>query len=67
MTVSLAEKEAKAFAADDPEAYEEIWRNEKIFMGLRVDLARVSARRVRDLIESSWRHSGPTFANLGRT
>jgi YjbR len=59
MTVSLPEKEANAFAAEDPGAYEEIWRNEKIFMGLRVDLSRVSDRCVRDLIESSWRYSGP--------
>lgn len=43
MTVSLAEKEGKALAAEDPEAYEEIWRNGKIFMGLRVDLSKVSA------------------------
>jgi len=59
MTVSLAEKEAKAVVAEHPDAYEEIWRNGKIFMGLRVDLSKVSARRVRALIEQSWRHSAP--------
>ena len=42
MTVSLAQKEAKAVAAEHPGAYEEIWRNGKIFMGLRVDLSRAS-------------------------
>jgi hypothetical protein len=59
MTVSLVEKEAKAVAAEHPDAYEEIWRNGKIFMGLRVDLSKVPARRVRELIEKSWRHSAP--------
>jgi hypothetical protein len=59
MTVSLAEKEAKALVAEHPDAYEEIWRNGKIFMGLRVDLSKVPARRVRALIEQSWRHSAP--------
>jgi hypothetical protein len=59
MTVSLPEKEARALAAQDPKAYEEIWRNGKTFMGLRVDLSAISVDRVRDLIERSWRHSAP--------
>lgn len=59
MTFSLSEKEAKAIAAEHPEAYEEIWRNGKIFMGLRVDLSKVPGRRVRELIEKSWRHRAP--------
>jgi hypothetical protein len=56
MTVSLPEKEARAIVPEDPKAYEEIWRNRKMFMGLRVDLSAVAADRVRDLIERSWRH-----------
>ncbi len=59
MTVSLPEKEARAIAAEDSKAYEEIWRNGKTFMGLRVDLSAISADQVRDLIERSWRHSAP--------
>ena len=59
MTVSLPEREARALAAEDSKAYEEIWRNGKIFMGLRVDLSAISADRVRDLIERSWRYSAP--------
>lgn len=59
MTVSLPEKEARAFALEDPKAYEEIWRNGKTFMGLRVDLSAISVDRVRELIERSWRHSAP--------
>jgi hypothetical protein len=59
MTVSLPEKEARAIAAEDPKAYQEIWRNGKTFMGLRVDLSAISDDRIRDLIERSWRHSAP--------
>lgn len=59
MTVSLAEKEARAFAAEAPEAYEDIWRNGEIFMGLRVDLSKIPAGRLREVIEASWRHSAP--------
>jgi hypothetical protein len=59
MTVSLPEKEAKILALETPSAYEEIWRNGKRFMGLRVDLSKVPDRRVRELIEMSWRNSAP--------
>ena len=59
ITVSLAENEAKAVATECPDAYEEIWRNGKIFMGLRVQLSKVSLRGLRELIEKSWRHSAP--------
>lgn len=60
MTVSLAENEARALTAEHPKAYEEIWRNGKIFMGLRVDLSAIPDHRVRELIERSWRHSAPS-------
>lgn len=59
MTVSLPENDAKAIIAEQPDAYEEIWRNGKIFMGLRVNLSKISSRKVRELIERSWRHSAP--------
>jgi hypothetical protein len=59
MTVSLGEDEARAFAADHPDAYKEIWRNGKMFLGLRVDLSKVSVGQARELIESSWRYSTP--------
>jgi hypothetical protein len=59
ITVSLAEDEAKAIAAAHPDAYEEIWRNGKTFMGLRVDMSKVPSRELRKVIEQSWRHSAP--------
>jgi hypothetical protein len=59
ITLRLSETEARALAAEHAEAYEEIWRNGKIFMGLRVDLSKVPAQRVRELIQRSWRHCAP--------
>ena len=59
MTVSLDEKEAKAFVAENPQAYEEIWRDQKMFLGLRVFLSEVRVSTVRELIEKSWRHTAP--------
>jgi hypothetical protein len=56
ITVSLSEKEARTIAAENPKAYEEIWRNGETFKGLRVDLSTISIDRVRDLIERSWRY-----------
>ncbi|HEY7351815.1 MAG TPA: MmcQ/YjbR family DNA-binding protein [Terriglobales bacterium] len=66
ITLSLPEKEGKAVAAEYPDACEEIWRNGKTFMGLRVDLSRMPARRVHELIERSWRHSAPTHVVAAR-
>ena len=63
MTVSLSEKEAKSFQAKNPKVYEEIWRNGQTFLGLRVDLSAISVDLMRDLIESSWRHSAPPRRN----
>jgi hypothetical protein len=59
MTVSLAESEAKAIAVARPDAYEEIWRNGRTFMGLRVDMSKVPSHELREVIEQSWRHSAP--------
>lgn len=59
MTVSLGEDEARAVINEQPDAYEEIRRDGRGFLGLRVDLSKVSAARVRKLIERSWRHAAP--------
>ena len=59
ITVSLGEGEARAVMAEEPDAYEEIWRNGQRFMGLRADLSKLSTERVQELIERSWRHTAP--------
>jgi hypothetical protein len=38
---------------------EEVWRNGRIFVGLRVDLAGVTEERVQELIEHAWRNRAP--------
>ena len=59
--VAVGQAEAGALAAEDPAAYQEVWRdaNGRIFVGLRVDLARVPATRLRELVEHAWRHQAP--------
>ena len=57
--VCVGQKEAKTAAVQEPEIYEEVWRNGRIFVGLRVDLAKVTEKRMRELIEHAWRHRAP--------
>jgi hypothetical protein len=63
-SVILHVDEARAAAAadDDPDTYEQVWREHggrQIFVGLRVDLAEVPAERFRSLLEDAWRHRAP--------
>ncbi|MEU8299620.1 MmcQ/YjbR family DNA-binding protein [Micromonospora sp. NPDC048909] len=57
--VCVGQTEAKVAAADRPDVYEEVWRNGRIFVGLRVDLAKVTEKRVQELIEQAWRNRAP--------
>ncbi|MDG4824671.1 MmcQ/YjbR family DNA-binding protein [Asanoa sp. WMMD1127] len=58
--VCVPKAEAQAAAAGEPQVFEEVWREHgRIFVGLRVDLARVDGPRLRELIEHAWRHRVP--------
>ena len=57
--VCVGQAEAKTAAADEPDVYEEVWRSGRIFVGLRVDLAKVTEKRMRELIEHAWRNRAP--------
>jgi hypothetical protein len=57
--VCVGQAEAKTAAADHPDVYEEVWRDGRIFVGLRVDLAKVSKERKQELIEHAWRYRVP--------
>ena len=57
--VCLGRSAAEAAAAEQPEVYEEVWRQGRIFVGLRVDLARVTQQRMEDLVGQAWRHRAP--------
>ncbi len=50
--------------ADDLAIYEEIWRPgaRKTFVGLWVDLRKVSQERVQELLEHAWRNKAPKQA-----
>jgi len=56
MTVSLAGDDAQAFLAEQPDAYEEIWRDRK-FLGLRVDLSKIHVGTMKELVRKSWQHT----------
>ncbi len=59
--VAVSQAEAMAAATAGPSVCEEVWRNanRQIFVGLRVDLAKVSARHLQELIEDAWRSKAP--------
>ena len=59
--LSVSQEEAADAVADDPATYEEVWRTAatKIWVGLRVDLAKVSEDRVQELVERAWRNKAP--------
>jgi hypothetical protein len=58
---SISHEEAAKAVADAPATYEEVWRPgaTKSFVGLRVDLAKVSEERVQELVEHAWRNKAP--------
>jgi hypothetical protein len=58
MTLSLAEHDARAIEASNPNGHEEIWRHGKL-LGLRLDLSKISSRELLSMVELSWRHSAP--------
>lgn len=57
----VTQAEAAEAVTADPSMYEESWRptNPRTFLGLRVDLGKVSDDRVRELVEHAWRHKAP--------
>ncbi|MGK5741216.1 hypothetical protein [Micromonospora sp. URMC 103] len=57
--VCVGQAEAESAARDEPDVYEEVWRSGRIFVGLRVDLARVTHERMRELIAHAWRNRAP--------
>jgi hypothetical protein len=57
--VCVGQEEARTAAAREPDVYEEVWRNGRIFVGLRADLAKVTKERMRELIEHAWRNRAP--------
>lgn len=58
---SVGQDEAAAAVEADDTVYEEVWRTagRKIYVGLRVDLAKVSPERVQELVENAWRNKAP--------
>ena len=56
--VMVDEEEARAVAASNPSAYEELWWGKKL-SGLRVKLAAAHGAEVCELLEDAWRRKAP--------
>jgi hypothetical protein len=56
--VFVDDDEAKAFAADNPDAFEELFWGKKL-CGVRVRLSHAPAADIEELLESAWRRKAP--------
>lgn len=67
--VFVDEHETHACVTEDPSAFEELWWGRRL-SGVRVNLRRARAQRVRELLEESWRSRAPkravTAFDIGR-
>jgi hypothetical protein len=57
--VCVSQEEAKAASAERPDLYQEVWRDGRIFVGMRVDLAKVTRTQMQELIGNAWRNRAP--------
>lgn len=58
----VAQPDAAAAMAENPDVFKEVWRTHgqnRIFVGLSVDFARVSTERCRELVGIAWRNRAP--------
>lgn len=56
--VFISENDAKKAVAEDSSVFEECWKGGKL-TGVRVDLGKVSTKRLNELVEASWRSKAP--------
>jgi hypothetical protein len=56
--VFVGEAEARAVAADDPDAFSELWWGKNL-RGVRVSVRAAKTPQVRELLEESWRRKAP--------
>lgn len=63
--LSLGEHDIHTLVAEDPKVFEEIWQNKKRLVGVRIDLAKITRKRLKQLIEQSWRHKAPKRLVVG--
>jgi hypothetical protein len=55
----VPQTEAEALADEAPDTFEPVWRSGSIFVGVRIDLARVAPERLSEVIGHAWRHRAP--------
>lgn len=60
--VHVHQDDAADAVANSPDALAEVWRTHgqrQIFVGIKVDLAKVSSERCGELVEAAWRNRAP--------
>jgi hypothetical protein len=56
---AIDEDDAAALVAGHQDLYEQVWRKDTTFVGIRIDLSRVPVDRVRALVVAAWRNKAP--------
>ena len=56
---AVDEDTAAALVAGHQDLFEEVWRKDTVFLGVRIDLTRVPIERVRELVVAAWRNKAP--------
>jgi predicted DNA-binding protein (MmcQ/YjbR family) len=47
------------FVAEESDVFEEVWQQKKHLIGVRLDIGTVSVKKIRHLVELSWRTKAP--------
>ncbi|MGZ4507812.1 MAG: MmcQ/YjbR family DNA-binding protein [Blastococcus sp.] len=56
---AIDEDHAAALVAGHQDLYEEVWRKDTMFVGIRIDLSRAPVDQVRELVVAAWRNKAP--------
>jgi hypothetical protein len=60
LILAIGEEQAAELAAAEPDLFEPLRRNDKVFVGVRVhDLAALPSDRLRELVMAAWRTKAP--------
>ena len=56
---AIDEDHAASLVAGHQDLYEEVWRKDTTFIGIRIDLSRAPVDQVRELVAAAWRNKAP--------
>ena len=56
---ALDKPQIEALVAQAPDIYEEVWQSGKFLVGVRVELKRITAKQLKQLLEFAWQKKAP--------